>query len=266
MASSALHVGVSVSESPSLPRLGLSEKHLELALGEVARVVLRSGHKLVYGGHLRDDGYTGFLASEVERYGRRTDSPLQLVVGWSEHRRMTLSELRSHRDSLQLFGEVRYLDEQGNEVAADHQRGEAAESVQEPVSALTALRTYLAERTDARVLIGGKLQGFQGVMPGVLEEATLAVAANQPVYLAGGFGGATGALAAAALRLDSLLGWECDGVPEDTFEHARVAVSSGLPPNGLSDDQNRRLATTYRPSEVAWLVARGLQKIAGDRS
>lgn len=262
MAGSELRVGVSVSESPSLPRLGLSEKHLELALGEVARVVLRGGHKLVYGGHLRDGGYTGFLASEVERYGRRTDSPLQLVVGWSEHRRMTLSELQEHRIGLQLFGDVTYLDELGNEVGMDHQRKEAAEAVDDPASALTAMRGYLADSTDARVLIGGKLQGFQGTMPGVMEEATLAVAAQQPVYLAGGFGGATGLLAATALDFDALLGWEADGVAAETFEHARAAVRSGLPPNGLSSEQNHRLATTYRPSEIAWLVATGLQQIA----
>jgi hypothetical protein len=265
MASSALHVGVSVSESASLPRLGLSEKHLELALGEVARVTLRSGHKLVYGGHLRDGGYTGFLASEVERYGR-TDSPLQLVVGWSEHRPMTLSELQSHRDGLGLFGQVTYLDEQGHGVEANHERGEAAESVDDAGQALSAMRRYLADCTNARVLIGGKLQGFQGGMPGIVEEAALAVAAEQPVYLAGGFGGATGVLAATAFEIDSPLGWESDGVFDETFDHARDAVGSGLPPNGLSPEQNRRLATTYRPSEVAWLVSTGLQQIAREQS
>jgi hypothetical protein len=175
---------------------------------------------------------------------------------------MSLSELKEHRDGLQLFGDVTYLNEQGAAVGMDHEREEAAEAIDDPASALTAMRRHLAGSTGARVLIGGKLQGFQGVMPGVMEEATLAVAAGQPVYLAGGFGGATGLLAAAAVDNEPLLGWETEGVAEETFKLAHVAVESGLPPNGLSRDQNRRLATTYRPSEVAWLIATGLQKIA----
>lgn len=266
MATSDLRIGVSVSESPSLPRLGLSEKHLELALGEVARVVLRSENNLVYGGHLREGGYTSFLLSEVERYGRRTDSPLQLVVGWSEHRRMTLSDLRRHRESLQLFGDITYLDEQGSEIAPEHNRGEDAETVDDAALGLTMLRTRLTDWTDARVLIGGKLEGFMGAMPGIVEEAALAVAAGQPVYLAGGFGGATGMLAAAAFDINSLIGWEGNDVPAETVNHARAAVATGLPNNGLSLEQNRRLAMTYRPSEVAWLVATGLQQIARDKS
>ncbi len=38
-----MRIGVSVSESADLHRLGLVERHLRLALGEVARVVIRAG-------------------------------------------------------------------------------------------------------------------------------------------------------------------------------------------------------------------------------
>lgn len=38
-----LRVGVSVSESPDLGRLGLVETHFRLALGEIARVILLGG-------------------------------------------------------------------------------------------------------------------------------------------------------------------------------------------------------------------------------
>lgn len=38
-----VRVGVSVSESPDLGRLGLVETHFRLALGEIARVILLGG-------------------------------------------------------------------------------------------------------------------------------------------------------------------------------------------------------------------------------
>lgn len=49
----------------------------------------------------------------------------------------------------------------------------------------------MAENTDGRVLIGGKRAGFQGAMPGVLEEAIISLERSRPLYLAGGFGGIT---------------------------------------------------------------------------
>ena len=70
MVAEPCRVGVSVSESADLRRLGLVERHLRLALGEVGRVVIRGGYSLVYGGHLDADGYTAFLQSEMDRYGR----------------------------------------------------------------------------------------------------------------------------------------------------------------------------------------------------
>jgi hypothetical protein len=255
-------VGVSVSESPDLAQLGLAEKHLELTLGEVARVVLRHGHTIVYGGHLRPGGYTGFLMSEVERYGR-LDSPLKLVVAWSEHRGMSLSDLTEHRESLGLFADVVHLDEHGAEVSPERERSEAPEPVVDAATALTALRSYLSTHTDARVLIGGKLSGFQGTMPGVIEEAKIALEAQQPLYLAGGFGGAAGVVAATLLDIDGLPGLHHPNVDLAPIRDAIASIGGRLPPNGLSPEENLRLATTYRPSEVATFVAAGLHRLTG---
>jgi SLOG-like protein len=45
--------------------------------------------------------------------------------------------------------------------------------------ALTGMRRYMQR------------SGFQGEISGLMEEALLAVEAEQPIYLAGGFGGVT---------------------------------------------------------------------------
>jgi hypothetical protein len=170
-------IGVSVSESADLHRLGLDERHLRLALGEVGRVVIRAGHFLVYGGHLDPEGYTAFLEFEMDRYGR-TDRPLQLVVGWSEHRRLTLTELRRHKENLQLKARITYLDAAGAPIAVDVGRGQDPEPVADVPAALTALRRYLVSETDARVLIGGREHDYHGEMPGIVEEALLAIEAG----------------------------------------------------------------------------------------
>src|SRR3989442_1041940 len=91
------NVGISVSESVDLERLGLVETHFRLALGEIARTVLVSGGTLAYGGHLLPGGYTTFLMKELQKYGRR-DSPLLLCLAWQEHRKLALSELARRRE------------------------------------------------------------------------------------------------------------------------------------------------------------------------
>src|ERR1700747_3069432 len=86
-----IRLGISVSDSPDLARLGLLEAHFRLALGEIARCVLVSGGFLAYGGHLHPDGYTTFLEQELHRYSRR-DRPLHICLAWQEHRELSPSE------------------------------------------------------------------------------------------------------------------------------------------------------------------------------
>ena len=256
-------VGVSVSESAELDRLGLVESHLRLALGEVARVIIRAGASLVYGGHLRPDGYTAFLESELERYSS-ADWPLHLVVGWSEHRRMSLQELEDHKNNLGLKARVTYLDPVGQKVPPDAGRGNDPESVADVSAALSALRRYLIGVTDARVLIGGKEDGFQGAMPGIVEEALLSIEAGQPLFLAGGFGGATATVASVVAGIEER--WPPGERDTDLLRETIANADWELQWNGLDAAQNQRLATTHRPSEVASLVALGLRRIRGCQS
>lgn len=52
-------------------------------------------------------------------------------------------------------------------------------------------------RPDAFVFMGGRLDGFSGIMPGILEEFLRAAETGRPIYLFGGLGGATGVIARA---------------------------------------------------------------------
>lgn len=274
-----LRIGISVSESPDLGQLGLLEGHFRLALGEIARSVLVSGGRLAYGGYLDPEGYTSFLRKELQKYGRR-DRPLLICLAWQEHRKLALSRLDEHRRDLGLYGEIVCLDSAGEAIDPSDGRGEVPEPVTDQdvrAQALTALRQYMARRTDGRVLIGGKRQGFQGTLPGLMEEALATLDAGKPLYLAAGFGGVT-ANVAQALRVD-----DCAWLPRRTetpSDDARLVEGrrrlgaladrstwKGLE-NGLSREENRRLAASHRPSDIAALVSLGLGRLnlVGGRS
>ncbi|MDE0441667.1 MAG: hypothetical protein OXL38_06060 [Gammaproteobacteria bacterium] len=65
-------IGISISESDDLARLGLIPAHLERALAEVATMLASAGARIGYGGHLEPDGFTPKLLQSVARlYGSR---------------------------------------------------------------------------------------------------------------------------------------------------------------------------------------------------
>jgi hypothetical protein len=57
---------------------------------------------------------------------------------------------------------------------------------------LTEMRKNSIASSHARICAGGKLSGYKGKMPGVLEEILIAIEKNKPVYLIGAFGGVVG--------------------------------------------------------------------------
>lgn len=269
-----VRIAISASESPDLDRLGLMEIHFRLALAEIGRCVLVSGGTLAYGGHLRADGYTTFLISELQKFGRR-DSPLLICLAWQEHRELSLKALAARKCELGLLGRIVCLDPDGREIDPAAGRDEAAQKIDDAAlrrRALTGMRRYMAEQTQGRALIGGKRSGFQGEIPGLMEEALISLAHGHPLYLAGGFGGVTADIAQ-ALGVDDgawLTPFADAPQPDPRWSDgkarlvAHVAHNPGGLRNGLTPEENRRLAATHRPSEIATLVSLGLGRyIAG---
>lgn len=267
-----VRIGISASQSSDLARLGLLEDHFRLALAEIARLVLMSGGSLAYGGHLDPTGYTTFLVQELRRYAK-TDRGMLVCLAWSVHHSMTLSALDEARREIAPMAEIVYLDPEGREVDPAEGRGEDGEDDLDPSAvrrSLTAMRRYLSERIDGRVLMGGQRQGFLGEIPGLMEEALLALESRQPLYLAGGFGGVTLDIVR-ALGVDE--GDWLPPRPEDPqddprlthgFERLRAIAAGpgweGLR-NGLTEDENRALAASHRPGEIASLVSLGLGRL-----
>jgi hypothetical protein len=263
-------VALSVSDSPDLPRLGLREGHLRTAVGEIARAVMLGGGALAYGGHLDAGGFTAFLLGELARYGPANRGSLTIYLAWSEHRRRALADLDAAEQALGLGGEIIYLDAAGAPTDRAAGRGPAPEPVGDSEvvrQALAAMRHTMTAGIDARVLIGGRRQGFQGAWPGLVQETVYAVEAGKPVYLAGGFGGVTADMTMSL----GLAPADWFPRPDRAQDDPRVAealraltqavAAGGLPQNGLTAEETTRLATTYRPSEVAAFAALGLGRL-----
>jgi hypothetical protein len=261
-------LAVSVSESPDLPRLGLTETHLRMALGEVARAVLVANGQIAYAGHFDPSGYTAFLVREVERY-RSRDQPFTGYVPWPVHRRLHLTEITEHQQRLGLLGQYVLLDVDGIPIDAP---GSARDAVGEQIDdttaerALTAARVYTVTVTDGRLVVGGQRVKGMGRIPGVVEEVIESIRAGQPVFLAGGFGGATGDMVKAlGLDPDDWLGMPDRRSDDDIAELLQVVADTNWRPNsnGLTIDQNRQLAVSYRASEIASFVINGFINMRG---
>lgn len=259
-------LGISVSDSPDLLRLGLTQTHLRMALGEVVRATLVASGRVSYGGHLGDDGFTAFLVDECERYGSR-DRPFVATVPWSVHRRLTTDQIGEHRKALGLLGTYVFLDRHGepmDDPTAD--RGPDGDELdpEEVAESLTSARGRLVATCDARVVVGGRRRGFEGRMPGIVEETILSIRADQPVFVAGGFGGAAGDVARTlGLDPENWLGMPEEMGRPDLAELLNAVRDTGWTPdlNGLSAEQNQQLAVSYRASEIASFVVHGMTQM-----
>ena len=67
------------------------------------------------------------------------------------------------------------------------------------------MRADMTGDLHARIIACGKWQGYVGCMPGLLEEALVALDQSKPLYLLGGFGGTAAALALALAGDDERL-------------------------------------------------------------
>ena len=231
-----------------------------------------AGGSLVYGGRVKPSGFTQYLMHEVRRYGRDDEPALTLCLAAPEHLKLSRRELDDIDKALGTRGRIVCLDLEGHEIKGilrTKSRDPEPFSKGDASQAYSSMRRHLVAITDARVLIGGRLSGFAGAMPGIVEEAIAAVEARHPLYVSAGFGGAA-ALVAKQLHLDDL-NWAPDDFPSRSDDERidrglqlldEAAASSGWNAMscGLDEQAVRQLAATHRASDVASLVVRGLTR------
>lgn len=265
-------VGISVSESPDLGALGLSQLHLDDAAMELCRIVLQIGGVPAYGGDLRKSGYTWQFAELVKRYADGgSGKPLQNFLAWPSHCTERDADLTQARREFDDRIRMLFLDPAGNILLPSKRRActpATAPSDDDKPAMFSAMRQTMTKCCKARILVGGRVSGYQkGGKPGLAEEALLALEAKQPLFLIGGFGGCTRDIIA---TIQGAMPKDDDGWPPRTSEEIGDNYTEALRPfgnftlaalnNELSPDENRILFTTQRLNTILQLTARGLRR------
>ena len=259
-------IAISTSESPDMPALGLSDEHLRDAMAEIARHMLALGATLVYGGDLRQYGFSELLFEIVARHRRDADdgedrTGVTNYLAWPVHILKPFDDLEKTAADLAGSTELVCLALDGALMSMQERRQLVP---QQPTEAewsngLTAMRRTMLAQTHARIVLGGRIDQYKGAMPGIGEEALLSLQGNQSLFLIGGFGGCARDIAeslgliapwAAARRA-----WQ----GRAAFE----AFSAADLNNGLTPEENATLARTPHVDQAIILILRGLLKVTG---
>ncbi|MCB9230153.1 MAG: hypothetical protein H6581_00700 [Bacteroidia bacterium] len=296
-----LTIGISISESPDMERLGYSDLHLQDSLTEFARYLLAAGATLAYGGDLRAGGFTYTLFDLVSTYkgaGGRKANRIKSYLGWPIHLFLNTAKKAEIITSAELIElpapKIEGLDPTKPPVTGDITLpdGTIKKATPEEVArgyyawclSMTGMRERLAQDNEAQVLMGGRTVGYKGKYPGLVEEAYECMKAGIPVYLIGAFGGCTGEI------IDAICGREPKSLNEkvqfenkayqQTVEYYNAHVPTGGEPidyarvkaffkekgiaglnNHLSEEENERLFTSPHLPEIIALILKGMKKV-----
>ena len=255
-------VAISISESPDMTILGLSNEHLQDAMAEIALSLLSSGTSLAYGGDLRAHGFTELLFGLLTRYQDHPHHSGKITVtdylAWPVHIRMTAGDLAAFSSAHEGAARLVFLARDGGRLE-QKQRLELPSyepDDDEWAEGLTRMRLVMRQETQARIVLGGKVENYKGRMPGIAEETLLSLQAHQPVFLLGGFGGCTRDI---AKTLGLVNPWDGSRPAWSGRQRFEGYTRNDLH-NGLSDEDNAVLARTPHIDQAVALVSRGLRR------
>lgn len=296
------NIGLSISDNADRTKFGFERIHQSTFMYEVARTLYRCGASISYGGHLRNEGFTVASLQHLidEQQSAIEDQRIQSYIAWPLNCRPSASDDGLQDDFLK-FAEIIDLPPPDEFPGAKHEFLDAKTVPNRYYwfRSLTEMRQKMNSEIHARVVLGGKLRGFVGRYPGVVEEVLIAIGTKTPLYLCGGFGGAAGALAqlclgktapeldlfspyaddqyatsasyyeaATAVKLGRILD---SATPYGRFvgysvdypllcEFIRVIGIGGLN-NGLTAEENRILFETPSLDEIRMLILSGLARL-----
>lgn len=277
------NVAISISESPDSSSLGIGKAMFEDLSVELARHLLVSGAHLVYGGDLRPGGFTELFKDLAYQYGiYEKDKTLKNYftnyLAWPIYIGMTpatQAEYKSCRVHCQKAAIPDTIPVALRDLMVPPT---TVENMYYWAESLRAMRQEMESHIDARIILGGRITGFKGYMPGLYEEATYAAKANHPLFLLGGFGGASARLIQLIKGETSSeeLFAECcsnhsyqdfvsylDKEKEEMNFKALDVFSNNMDvlKNGLSKEDNERLFVTTNVTEIIALVLKGLHTL-----
>ncbi len=219
-----VRVQISASIPPDHLKLSIPPREFDRAMLAVCMALVRAGATVVYGGDLRPDGITFKIFRHLARaYADVGRVPFVHVISFPGFARMAYSNLvealKERRGTCRTF--VCASDGLQTVVLGDDEIviGEGDGSVRlqdqadltawidefgmfEVATGMSQARATLSAFVDACVPIGGKMSlldnerdQYSGAMPGIIEEALLALNSGKPVIPLAAYGGSTRDLA-----------------------------------------------------------------------
>lgn len=196
-------IGISISDVyPEEFNRNCHPALLKVFSQDMARHILIQGGGLIYGGDLRADGFTRFLASAVaslEDSGCNHEPLIENHLAWPIYvdNEETMHLIADYGKHIKVFETAPPEDIKDKIDIKNKHLPNTPENGYILSRCLTAMREKSISRSFARICAGGKLSGYKGKMPGVLEEIEIAInSSGMPLYLCGGFGGCVGEVCA----------------------------------------------------------------------
>lgn len=288
-------IGISISE---YLEDGYEEQHqhideLQRLSQTLARHLLARKNTLIYGGDLRDNGFTQFILEEAAVLRDRLQVDELFVenyLAWPLH----LNE--DSKDFLAKYYKLLKIVKSG--LPDDTTELVSNKEIFLPPSCpenkyiwsrcLTKMREDSVDSSDIRIFAGGKLEGYLGKMPGVLEEFIIAFDLQKPIYLVGGLGGLIQKLSNSILNekvaeeftekwqithnseYSQLQQFAGEKSHSADYGYIRQVISGmtikKLSSNtGLSETDYLSLMTTPFVEESVYLILKGLKKLSNDK-
>ena len=245
-------VGISVSQCKEALRIGYDDQQIHRIVIRIAQYFLDKNMRVIFGHDWRPDGvmhavakFAGRVASRSEANSDLNDElPRMLNVVPTSREAISSDALNAERDHGGVL-KVTPVDELLPKLQERFRTPEAINQEnanKTEAHKLMALRHCITVLLDpgCRICLGGLTNGHHETEPGVTEEAKLALTHGKPLYLMGGFGGATRTFGEDQMHRRSLY-WEAD--------------------NGLSDREKAELFDTIDVEHALRLIFKGIESL-----
>jgi len=279
-------IAISVSESEELEELGLSVHHIKDISIEIARYLIVNGAKILYGGDLRRGGFTELFSDISYQYKFLNDKERKVVnfFPFPSARQLSTNDIANFLKKqvqpikLQTPKHLGKPDPDKN-----YKPNENVDDRFLFAECFTDMRIHMSNESDARIVLGGIQKNFTGYFPGIVEETFYSLEAGKPVYLLGGFGGATKSIIEMILgnrpnQMTNEFQFDSEfliAFREFSFGKTKVILDydylfnffsryniekiSNL--NGLSVEENQILFESINIHEIVFLIIKGLKNI-----
>lgn len=283
-------IGVSISDpsDEELIGIGQTSAHLVQLSQDLARHLISRGANLIYGGDLRESGFTEFIFNEALTIQSRMQlKNIQVInyIAWPIYVNDTLDVKKWKAKYRPIAKMIEFPPPEdvkdlipNNDVFLPPTN---SQNLFVWSKSLTEMRKEMIKNCNVRICVGGKHTGYKGRMPGVLEEIIIAIEMNLPLFLLGGFGGVTKSVCKIIqnqmLPIEISRDWQIEnnaGYKDlldfcTTRDHeynvnydsiVEIIKKANLN-NGLSIEENHKLFNTPFIDEALHLVFKGLKNI-----